>query len=147
MVALATDRDTQMRGLRIGDDSVFTYIPVAAATTIYQGAMVGCNAAGDLVPFTTAVGIQLQGRAEEQVVNAGAAGAKSCRVRRGCFLWANAAGGDAVLAANRNDIVYGLDDQTVTITATGRSVAGLVDEVTAAGVWVHMDPRNRNVAP
>lgn len=46
--------------------------------------------------------------------------------------------GSAVVTADRGSVCYVLDDQTVTHTSTGHSVAGIVYDVTSEGVWVHI---------
>lgn len=132
MTALAADRNTPER---LGDDFEF---PVAAATKIYAGAIVMLNASGDATKGATATGQTCVGRAEEQVDNTGAAGAKTVKVRKGVFRWANSAAGDAITRAEIGDTCYIVDDQTVAKTdGTGtRSAAGKIVDVDADGVWV-----------
>lgn len=60
--------------------------PVAAATTIAEGAMVALNAAGNAVQAASAITGHVIGRAVSPVDNAaGAIGDKSVRVERGVF--------------------------------------------------------------
>lgn len=134
MAALTADRNTVSRK---GDD--FEY-PVAAATKIYAGSMVGFNAgaayATKAVTSTTLKGVKV---AQELADNsAGAAGDINVKVRKGCFRFANSAAGDAITLADVGSDCYVVDDQTVAKTnGTGtRSVAGKVADVDAAGVWV-----------
>lgn len=126
MTALADNRlATFQQGTKANPD-VISY-RVAATTTIYQGALVVLNA-GFAVGGTTATGLIAVGRADEKVVNSGSAGAKRVKVRQGVFPFNNATAGDACTTANVGSDVYVLDDNTVTITSTGRSKAGkLVD--------------------
>ena len=133
MTALAKDR---IAPRRVGEDFVF---PVAAASKIYAGALVMLNAAGDAVPASAASALTVAGVAEEQVDNsAGAAGDKTVKVRKGAFRFEN---GDAIAAADVGEMAYAGDDQTVFKAAAGRSPVGLILEVDADGVWVHIPPR------
>lgn len=133
MAALSADRNTPEAA---GD--VQSY-PVKAATVIYGGAFVALDASGNAQGGATATTLIAAGRAEERVDNsAGAAGAKSVRVRRGVFRWNNSAAGDAITAAEIGDDCYIVDDNTVAKTNGGatRSVAGKIVQVDAKGVWV-----------
>jgi len=132
MVALTTDRNTpEQRG------DVESH-PIKTNTTIFAGALVCLDASGWAVPGSTATTLTAIGRAEENVVNAGANGAKSVRVRRGRFRWNNSAAGDAITRADIGKTAYVVDDQTVAkTTGTGtRSAAGIIRDVDAQGVWV-----------
>lgn len=130
MTALAADRNTPYQ------DAETISVPVAASTTIYAGALVAANASGYAVPGSTATTLTALGRAEESVANAGSAGDKSVLVRRGkAFKFAND-GGDAVVQADLGKSCYITDDQTVSHTATGKSVAGKVVKLDSDGVWV-----------
>lgn len=129
---LAKDRNTPMM-----EGELFS-LPVAASVTIYAGALVAANATGYVTPGATATTLTYLGRAEEQVVNSGAAGAKNVRVRRGvAFKWANY-GSDLVTQASLGKDCYIYDDQTVAATSGGstRSIAGKVVQIDADGVWV-----------
>lgn len=133
MAALAADRMTTRRS---GVDFSF---PVAAATKIFAGAQVAINATNSLVPGAVSTTLQAVGVAIEQADNsAGAADAINCKVQRGVWKMANSAAGDLI---ERNDIgkqCYIVDDQTVALTSNGatRSVAGVIRDVDASGVWV-----------
>ena len=78
------------------------------------------------------------GRAEETVANTGADGAASIRVARGVFVFDNAADSGKLTAVHVLKPCYIADDQTVTATAEGASVAGLVIRVDDAGVAVEI---------
>lgn len=138
---LAADRNTPVRP---GQDFVF---PVATNIKIYAGALVALNATGYLTKgaaSTTLIGV---GRAEEQVDNTGGAdGAKTCKISRGVFRWANSAGGDEITKAEIGDACYIVDDQTVAKTDGGgtRSKAGIIADVDANGVWVNMGVETLN---
>ncbi|MEI2742725.1 MAG: hypothetical protein V9G63_16300 [Candidatus Competibacter sp.] len=133
MAALTADRNTLYKD---GEELPF---PVAANAVIYAGALVVANAAGYAAPGSAAAGLIALGRAEEYIGNnPGADGAKVIRVRRKkAFLYANSVT-DAVVQADTGKPCYIQDDQTVCHTATGKSVAGTVVGLEAAGVWVHI---------
>jgi hypothetical protein len=131
-MALAADRNTpSMEGELLS-------VPVATGVTIFAGALVVANANGYAAPGSVATTLQYLGRAEEQVVNAGANGAKNVLVRRKlAFKWLNH-GADLVVQADLGKTCYIVDDQTVAKTTGGatRSAAGKVIQIDADGVWV-----------
>ena len=132
MAALTQERDTFVRN---GIDRRF---PVAAGATIYKGALVAFNAAGYVVPGTTATTLTPLGRAEQTVDNTGGAdGDVSVDIRSGVFPWDND-GTDTVDLTHVGSPAYIVDDQTVASTdGTGtRSEAGTIFDVDADGVWV-----------
>lgn len=135
MTALTQDRNTaRLQGdLREGG--------VAAATTIYGGAIVMRNAAGYLTKGATATGLVGVGRAEERVVNADSAGDAVARYRPGAYRYANSGSGDAITIADIGKPCFVVDDQTVAKTdGTGtRSIAGFVEGLDSLGVWVRFD--------
>lgn len=139
MAALTAARDTKRWGGG-GKERLFE-LPMAASTTIYQGALVALNASGLVVPFSTATGLKALGRAEETKTSASGQNPR-IKVSGGVFLYAND-GGDPVTAAARGAVCYGTDDQTVSITATGKSVAGIVEDVVSEGVWLNVGLDNK----
>lgn len=133
MTALAQDRSTPER---TGD---FLVLPAAAAKKFFAGAYAAIDANGRLTPGAAATTLKPGGRVEAFVDNsAGAAGDKTVKIRRGVFRWGNSASGDAITAADITSNCYIVDDQTVAKTdGTGtRSVAGVIFDVDALGVWV-----------
>jgi hypothetical protein len=116
------------------------------STTIYQGSLVVLNA-GYAVRGSTATSLVAIGRAKRTTVNAGADGAVPVdntglgigtayiEVDEGTFKWLNS-GTDAVVAADVGAVVYIEDDQTVSHTSTGKSVAGVCVRLDSDGVWV-----------
>lgn len=114
---------------------------VAAATTIFAGALVMRTATGYLTEGATALGSIGVGRAEEEVANAGVNGAETIKVRPGIFQFKNSSAGDAITIAEIGDVCFIVDDETVAKTdGTGtRSPAGFVHAVDAQGVWVRFD--------
>lgn len=135
MPALTKDRNTVRR------DGVQNSDPVAGATRIYAGSLVCLNAAGNAVPGSTSATLKARGRAEEHVDNRdGAAGDKRIETRRGVFPFANSASTDEITRADIGASAYIVDDQTVAKTSATntRSVAGIIRDVDADGVWVEI---------
>lgn len=119
-------------------DGLERVVPVAANTVIYAGAGVVLDN-GYAAPASEDTGLVTLGRAEETVDNTGgAAGAKSVRVRRGCFRFGNSADSDEITTADIGSDCYWVDDQTVAKTdgSGSRSVAGSIFDVDDDGVWV-----------
>ena len=132
MGALAAARDTKRK-----DGRVFS-LPMGAAKKVYAGGLVVLNGlyaeAG-----SAAAGLQAIGRAADTVDNTdGDAGDLNVTVEKGVFLYANSGGGDAITNAHVGRRCFIVDDQTVALTDNGgaRSMAGIVREVDAQGVWV-----------
>ena len=131
MAALTNVRDTSELGGK------YIALPVKGATTIYQGAIVAVDANGYAIPGKKATGLKAAGRAEETVENKGGDGDAVIRVSRGTFVFENSTSGE-ITAADVLSLCYMEDDQTVTKTGTGASVAGLVIRVDDEGVAVEM---------
>ncbi|MFO1351910.1 MAG: hypothetical protein U1F68_15050 [Gammaproteobacteria bacterium] len=135
MAALTADRDTPLR-----DGKQFEF-PVAASTKIYAGALVALNSSGLAVPGSTSTTLKCVGRADAQADNsAGAASAINVKTRRGVFRFGNSSAGDLIALADVGASCYIVDDQTVAKTNGGstRSVAGVIRDVDASGVWVEI---------
>lgn len=133
MTALAGDRaSTKRQGKDLS-------VPVAAATLIYAGSMVCLNAAGTATKGATSTTLKALGVALGRFDNsAGAAGDINANVERGVWRMANSAAGDQITLADYGASCYIVDDQTVAKTngGTTRSVAGVIRDVDASGVWV-----------
>ena len=132
MVALTADRRTAARENRIYSD------PMAANVTIYKGAIVVLDAAGNATRGTAATGLIARGVARERAVNGATAGATRIESEAGTFLFANSAAADLITRAEIGDDCFIVDDQTVAKTNGGatRSVAGKVVDVVPGGVFV-----------
>lgn len=132
---LNKDNNTPRReGARFND-------PVAAATTIFAGALVALNAAGNAVRGGTASSGAARGVAIARADNSGgAAGDISVESERGTFRLKNSAAGDLITRAHIGQPAYIVDDETVALTSNGatRSVAGRIADVDANGVWVEV---------
>ncbi len=135
MARLTAPRDTN----EIAGGATSIVLPVKAATTIFQGSIVAIDADGYAIPGKKAAALKAAGRAEETVENTGKDGEAVVRVKRGVFVFDNAsAAANKVGPADILGPCYIEDDQTVTQTATGASVAGLVVRVDDEGVAVEM---------
>lgn len=143
MTALIADRNTPQS---LGDNRVGK---AAAAVMIYAGALLIRNAAGFLLPGTTATGNIGVGRAHEQIDNTtGADGDLDVRFDPGIHRFENSAAADLITFAEIGDVAYVVDDQTVAktdATAT-RSPAGIIEDVDTLGVWVRFDEALTKIA-
>lgn len=136
MAALTNDRKIRLQG---GIRRTFTG-DLAASTTIYMGALVAKNASGYVVPASDAAAIKVIGFALEQVVNSGAAGAKTIMIGTGVIECDNAGG--AIVQAGKHALCYVADDQSVSTSAamTNDVIAGRVVDFTTTKVFVDVDP-------
>lgn len=133
MAAQTADRATPYR-----DAKEFSF-PVAAATNIWAGSIVCLNASNLATKGAVSTTLKSVGVAIERADNAaGVAGDVRVKVRRGLWLMANSAAGDAIALADVGADCFVVDDQTVAKTngTNTRSVAGKVRDVDASGVWV-----------
>lgn len=137
MSALSADRNTVKR-----DGKNFEF-PVKAATLIYAGAVVCINASGLAIAGAATFGLKTVGIAKERADNTdGANGDIRVKVERGVYRLANSASTDAIALADVGRRCYLVDDQTVAKTDNlgARPVAGIVEDVDSAGVWVRIEP-------
>lgn len=112
-------------------------VGVGANAKIWQGGLVMLSG-GYAVPGAAAVGAIGLGMAEETYDNTGgAAGALNAEVKTGVFCFQNSSA-DPVPASQIGQNCFIVDDQTVAATngSNTRSVAGVVFNVDADGVWV-----------
>lgn len=137
MAALTNVRDTS----EIANGAKQIVLPVKGGATIFQGALVAVDANGFAIPAKKAASITAAGRAEETVENKGADGEVVIRVSRGVFVYSNTTTqANKITQAHVLKPCYIEDDQTVTASATGTSVAGLVVRVDSSGVAVEINP-------
>lgn len=135
MGALTADRNTASR---TGD---LLAAGCAASVACFAGGIAVLDSSGNIKPGVTGTGLVCVGRFEEYVDNsAGAADAVKATARRGVFRFGNSSAGDAITVAEIGDVCYIVDDQTVAKTSGSatRSVAGIIEDVDSAGVWVRM---------
>lgn len=114
-------------------------LPVAASTKIYAGSIVCVNTSSLATKGVVSTTLKAVGVAQAQADNsAGAAGAINVKVKRGVFRFANSASTDLIALKDIGSSCYIVDDQTVALTngTSTRSVAGIIRDVDASGVWV-----------
>lgn len=143
-MALTTDKATPRYGAdAVADD--FT-LPLAASATIYRGALVALNMSGYAVNAVSTHGNRVVGVAQERVVNSGSAGAKSIRVERGAFGFANSAGDDAITLADVGRPCWVVDNETVARTSANgaRVFAGHVVRVDGSTIYVEVGVRGED---
>ncbi len=129
MAAAIKSRLTATRGT---DRIPFT---VAAAATVFQGCMVGINAAGELldgaISNARVVGVSSADGVAGDVVEAN-------RGAEQAFPFGNSAAADLITKGDIGNDCYIVDNQTVAKTnnAGARPRAGRILDVDAYGVWV-----------
>lgn len=138
MTALAADRLLNQYGDSALIDDL--EIPIGASSTIYRGSLVMLDQSGYGFAATAVLSRRVIGVATEQKVNAGSAGAKSVRVKRGAFGFVNSSGDDAITIADVGCPCYVVDDQTVARTSGNgtRPFAGRVVRVESSVVYVEV---------
>lgn len=133
MTAQTQDRDPQE--IRSPSQRVFG---LKAGAVCFQGA-IAVLTGGFAKPGVSGANLVTVGIFEEPATGGASDGDVKAKVKRGTFKFKNAAGADAVLASHVGTNCYVMDDQTVTITATSRSVAGKVYALADdGGVWVEI---------
>ena len=139
-MATSAARDTKQEAGPVRAEN----LPVAATTTIYAGSLVADNDSGYAVPASASPALIVAGVAQEDVDNsAGSAGDETVELLSGVVArFANSAGGDAIAIAQRYDLCYAVDDETVALTsgAAARPIAGIIMDVDSTGVWVLVGP-------
>lgn len=131
MAALNKNRTTRRRETHLNND------PVAAGVQVFSGALIVLNASGFVQPGTTATGLRVRGVAQYPSDNRnGIDGAGLIESIRGAHLFKNS--GD-ITRADIGSPAHIVDDQTVSADATGKSLAGRIDDVGADGVWVFIE--------
>ncbi len=134
-MALSAVRNTTQKG--DVTHPPLAYLPVAASTKIYQGALVVLNSGGYAAGGTSATSLIAVGRAEQTADNtAGSNGDIYVLVRQGVFKWD--VNGTSMSVTSRGSLCWVYDDHTVTLTSTSRSIAGTVFDFDAdGGAWVY----------
>ena len=111
-------------------------IPVKGGAELTEATMAAINGDGYAAPATASAGLKVAGCVQRYCDNRnGEDGEQSVSVKRGVFVWDN----DGTI--KETDILkpcYVKDERTVTITADGSSVAGIILEVADDGVTVDM---------
>lgn len=137
MTALSADKDVQERqsafSQLVGDAGSGT---PNASSVFYKGALVCYDTSDNTIkPGATSTTHIALGRCEQ---SAAAGEAEELRIRSGIFKFENE--GSSIDNGDVGSLCYVTDDQTVNISATGRSVAGRVYKVESDGVWVAVNP-------
>ncbi len=124
--------------VELSENATVLYLPVAAASVIYEGAMVAINATGFAVPATQEENLVVCGMAITMADNlVGTDGAAYVNVKRGVFIWDNdSVTANQVTQAHLMKDCYIKDDCTVTSLATASSIAGKVIAITEDGIAV-----------
>lgn len=111
-------------------------IPVKGGAELTEATMAAINEDGYAVEATASAGLLIAGCVQKYCDNRnGADGEQTASVKRGTFVWEN----DGTI--KDTDILkpcYIKDGRTVTITADGSSVAGIILEADDDGVTVDM---------
>lgn len=111
-------------------------LPVKAGVELVEATMAAIGTSGYVEPATAAEGLRVAGCVQKYCDNRlGTNGEQTASVKRGTFIWNN----DGTI--KETDILkpcYVKDERTVTITADGSSMAGIILEVADDGVTVDM---------
>ena len=111
-------------------------IPVKGGAELTEATMAAINGDGYAAPAAASAGLKVAGCVQRYCDNRnGADGEQAVSVKRGTFVWGN----DGTI--KETDILkpcYVKDERTVTITAEGSSMAGIILEVADDGVTVDM---------
>lgn len=111
-------------------------IPVKGGAELTEATMAAINGDGYAAPAAASAGLKVAGCVQRYCDNRnGADGEQTVSAKRGVFVWDN----DGTI--KETDILkpcYVKDERTVTITADGSSVAGIILEVADDGVTVDM---------
>lgn len=130
-------------------DGAATKYPVAASTKTLIGTFAALDGSNNLVNATDAASRRVVGIHNAETDNSsGSAGDLSSGVDKGLFLVANSAT-NALTDAYIGRVAYIEDNNTVSSSGgTNFVVAGIVEDVTADGVWLWVGlPYNNGVAP
>lgn len=111
-------------------------LPAAAGAVLEEATMAVVNADGYAAPASKAEGLLIAGCVQKLCDNSsGKKGDQTVSVKRGTFVWEN---DGTIKETDCLKKCYISDKRTVTITATGSSVAGIILAVEADGVTVDM---------
>lgn len=111
-------------------------IPVKGGAVLAEATMAAINEEGYAVPATASSGLRVAGCVQRYCDNRnGEDGDRMASVKRGTFVWDNDG------SIKETDILrpcYVKDERTVTITADGSGMAGIILDVAGDGVTVDM---------
>ena len=115
------------------DGELITNVGLQASATVYAGALLEIDAAGNVARATKAAGKTYFGYAVTGGVGTTTAGETKITVRRKATVHLAKTG-----TAVRGKVAYVADDQTVTDVATAASKVGRIVDTDDDGVWVDM---------
>lgn len=137
MPALSTPATTSQVSSR-RDGKQVSFEGLTAADKLLQGVLWARNSSGYIINASDTAGMKVVGLGFAEVDNsAGAAGDMDCVAERGIFLLVNS-GTNALTRAHIGQPCYVEDNITVASKSTNGVVAGVVEDVTSAGVWVNV---------
>lgn len=128
--------DSKPRRFEIWKHKTFT---LASGTKAFKGGRACLNTSGKVVPATSTTGLLAIGVFDENVDATAADKPVSIDLEKEITVerFANATDGGAAASTSVGSVAYMLDDATVTMTSTGRSIAGRVWDVsTTKGVAI-----------
>ena len=151
MAALSAVADIRSR---VGKQPNLRDVPLKSGYKVYQGAIVVIQqSTGYGRPGFAGSGCVAIGVAQKTVDNtrAGTApgantdGGLSVPVKSGGIFgpFADSGDGNAPAITDRTKVCYLVDDNTITMSSSSASVAGIVADVDSEGVWVEIDPDGR----
>ncbi len=130
-MALSAPRDTPM----YAPLSTIRSYPMKDDAVIYEGALVGLNA-GYAVPMTLTTGLIAVGRANATVDNTdGGDGGHAIPVQIGVLRYDNH---NSIGQSSVGALAYAFDDQAVTSSSSGASIAGTIEAIDSLGVWINV---------
>ncbi len=116
-------------------NSIVRTYPVDALAVILNGTIVALDSTGYAVPGISGTGLITVGIAQESVTGGAADGDVNVTVHIGVFrLLADSTFAQTAVGS----LCYIVDNQTVSLTSTSRSIAGTVAAVDGGNVWVAM---------
>lgn len=117
---------------------------LASGTKAFKGARACLNSTGKVVPATATTALLSIGVFDETVDAAAADKLVSVDLEKEVILerFVNGTAGDACAATDVGKLCYLLDDQTVSILPSGKSLAGRIWDVSAKGVAVQKQENN-----
>lgn len=130
MTAATADRNTRKR------TGYERSLPVASSKSCFLGC-IAVLSSGRVQPMTAATSLKAVGVFKETSINA--AQDTPVKVERdGWYRFNNSTSSDAITLSDVGADCYGVDDNTVAKTdgSSSRSVAGVVRDVDADGVWI-----------
>jgi len=133
-MALSADLDN-LRMTELSGRGYEMSIPVKTGVTIYKGAHVVTDATGYAIPLAVTGAVQYVGRAQEQVVNAGASGSVNVKVMRQGIVWVPFT---SAAVTDLGFLLWATADDTATLTpqANCGALGRVVKVEVGVGNWV-----------